>query len=620
MAHDRQLPCDGNGICMICKEKPSPEDILACQTCATPWHVQCLSLLHPQMLADALQWECPDCCPLPIDPNLAPVCVEVESPSGELIAVIRVIESDRSLSEQEKARKRQHLVSGGLGSLEIEKEERKNKSNEILDIFRENLNCSFCMQMLERPVTIPCGHNFCLRCFKRWIGQGKHNCANCRAEIPTKIATQPRINSMLVIAIRMAKQSKSTTTPGPQSVIHHVVNQNRPDKAYTTERAKKPGKANACSGKIFVTVPPDHFGPILAENDPTRNQGVLVGESWDCRLDCRQWGVHRPPVGGIAGQSNYGAQSVVLSGGYEDDEDHGEWFLYTGSGGRDLSGNKRTNKEQTSDQGFGRFNEALRVSCREGYPVRVLRSHKVKHSSYAPERGFRYDGIYRIEKCWQKVGMQGFKMCRYLFVRCDNEPAPWTSDEHGDRPRPLPEIDDLKGETDITERKGNPSWDYDEEKCCWMWKRTPPHSRRQVDGGNSGKRKRTKPEYIAQDKLLKEFSCYICRKVMTLPLTTPCAHNFCKGCLEGVFAGQTFMRQRTCEGRRTLRAQKNIMKCPSCSNDISDFLTNPQVNRELMGVIESLQRRVEVEKETVESSGDGADSMDESSDEIMGEG
>ena len=29
---------------------------------------------------------------------------------------------------------------------------------------------------------------------------------------------------------------------------------------------------------------------------------------------------------------------------YEDDKDEGEWFLYTGSGGRDLSGNKRTNK------------------------------------------------------------------------------------------------------------------------------------------------------------------------------------------------------------------------------------------------------------------------------------
>lgn len=74
------------------------------------------------------------------------------------------------------------------------------------------------------------------------------------------------------------------------------------------------------------------------------HQGVLVGDHWKDRLDCRQWGAHFPHVAGIAGQSKIGAQSVVLSGGYEDDRDEGEWFLYTGSGGRDLTGNKRVNK------------------------------------------------------------------------------------------------------------------------------------------------------------------------------------------------------------------------------------------------------------------------------------
>lgn len=144
------------------------------------------------------------------------------------------------------------------------------------------------------------------------------------------MASQPRINSTLVVAIRMAKMSKSMVNGGPSKVYHFVHNQDKPEKAYTTERAKKNGMANAASGKIFVTVPSDHFGPILAENDPERNQGVLVGESWESRLECRQWGVHFPPVAGIAGQSKHGAQSVVLSGGYKDDEDHGEWFLYTG--------------------------------------------------------------------------------------------------------------------------------------------------------------------------------------------------------------------------------------------------------------------------------------------------
>lgn len=219
------------------------------------------------------------------------------------------------------------------------------------------------------------------------------------------MASQPRINSQLAIAIRLAKVSRSdgAGAGGPPKVYHFLHNQDRPDKAFTTERAKKSGKANACSGKIFVTVAPDHFGPIPSENDPTRNRGVLVGDTWEDRMECRQWGAHLPHVAGIAGQSTYGSQSVALSGGYVDDEDHGEWFLYTGryfffylslllfsfliwffvigflsdlfffSGGRDLSGNKRTNKNQSFDQKFENMNEALRVSCRKGYPVRVVR-------------------------------------------------------------------------------------------------------------------------------------------------------------------------------------------------------------------------------------------------------
>lgn len=35
------------------------------------------------------------------------------------------------------------------------------------------------------------------------------------------------------------------------------------------------------------------------------------------------------------------------------------------------------------------------------------------------------------------------------------------SDDHGDRPRPLPVVIELKNAIDITERTGSPSWDYD---------------------------------------------------------------------------------------------------------------------------------------------------------------
>ena len=42
------------------------------------------------------------------------------------------------------------------------------------------------------------------------------------------------------------------------------------------------------------------------------------------------------------------------------------------------------------------------------FPLFLGRSHKEKRSSYAPEAGVRYDGVYRIEKCWRKKGIQAW--------------------------------------------------------------------------------------------------------------------------------------------------------------------------------------------------------------------
>jgi E3 ubiquitin-protein ligase UHRF1 len=113
------------------------------------------------------------------------------------------------------------------------------------------------------------------------------------------------------------------------------------------------------------------------------------------------------------------------------------------------------------------------------------------------------------------------------------------SDDHGDRPRPLPVIKEIKDAIDITERKGSPSWDYDvsycsfalllgsygvllsgellifkckmfhfdsqEEKSCWMWKKCPPPSRKQVDDGDSDSGKRTrKPKRQAKNMSVKQ--------------------------------------------------------------------------------------------------------------------
>ncbi|KAL0029719.1 hypothetical protein WJX79_004500 [Trebouxia sp. C0005] len=53
-----------------------------------------------------------------------------------------------------------------------------------------------------------------------------------------------------------------------------------------------------------------------------------------------------------------------------------------------------------------------------------------KRSAYAltKEEPVQDGGIYRIAHCWRKPGTQKFLVCRYLFVRCDKEPAPCSTE------------------------------------------------------------------------------------------------------------------------------------------------------------------------------------------------
>lgn len=169
---------------------------------------------------------------------------------------------------------------------------------------------------------------------------------------------------------------------------------------------------------------PNVFGEI---------DGVEVGTWWATRVECSHAGIHRPTVAGIHGSEVEGAYSIALSGGYEDDLDVGECFTYTGEGGRDLKGTKSNPKNlrtapQSKDQTLTRGNLALSRNCELGRPVRVIRGYKLK-SEFAPEEGYRYDGLYTVEKYWNTVGLSGFGVWKFALRRSsDQAPPPWTMD------------------------------------------------------------------------------------------------------------------------------------------------------------------------------------------------
>ncbi|XP_063311668.1 E3 ubiquitin-protein ligase UHRF1 [Pelobates fuscus] len=350
------------------------------------------------------------------------------------------------------------------------------------------------------------------------------------------------------------------------------------------------GKGMACVGRTreCTIVPSNHYGPI---------PGVPVGTMWKFRVQVSEAGVHRPHVAGIHGRSNDGSYSLVLAGGYEDDVDNGNEFTYTGSGGRDLSGNKRT-AEQSCDQKLTNMNRALALNCsapindktgavakdwKAGKPVRVVRNAKGrKHSKYAPEDGNRYDGIYKVVKYWPEQGKSGFLVWRYMLRRDDEEPAPWSK---GGKER----VEKLGLTLQYPEGYLESVLNKEREKENKLNDLETPEKgkrKRKSDKGDvlevlDGTPKKVKVELyklsteqkalIKEDTLntkswnevmpfLKEgpkflskveetFLCICCQEVVYEPITTECLHNICKGCLDRSF-------------------KASVYSCPACRFDL----------------------------------------------------
>ena len=54
---------------------------------------------------------------------------------------------------------------------------------------------------------------------------------------------------------------------------------------------------------------------------------ISIGQLFNSRRELYEAGVHRAREAGIVGRSEVGAESMVLSGGYADDEDYGEIII-----------------------------------------------------------------------------------------------------------------------------------------------------------------------------------------------------------------------------------------------------------------------------------------------------
>jgi len=144
------------------------------------------------------------------------------------------------------------------------------------------------------------------------------------------------------------------------------------------------------------------------------HNGLQIGAWFATRLVALFRGAHGSTQAGIAGNQDDGAYSIVVAGFYDQlDEDRGHAIFYSGSGSHD-----NTDPRQPAPSTAGTL--ALQASIAHGRPVRVIRASSGR-SQWAPTRGCRYDGLYKVVAALHARNQKGGLYEQFKLVRLEDQ-------------------------------------------------------------------------------------------------------------------------------------------------------------------------------------------------------
>lgn len=127
-------------------------------------------------------------------------------------------------------------------------------------------------------------------------------------------------------------------------------------------------------------------------------------------------------MGGITGNDDTGAYSVIVGKGGNEDLGDTIWYLPPGS-------DKKSKVYATMDSPGAL---TLARSILTELPVRVIRAANGNSVEYRPKAGFRYDGLYEVKSVEENLTDAGGSYVRFELTRLPNQ-TPINKDRPNDK-------------------------------------------------------------------------------------------------------------------------------------------------------------------------------------------
>ncbi|XP_038123697.1 tripartite motif-containing protein 16-like [Cyprinodon tularosa] len=85
----------------------------------------------------------------------------------------------------------------------------------VVQLDQDNFSCSICLELLKDPVTIPCGHSYCISCIKGyWDGENQRSICSC-PQCRTEFIPRPVLEKSVMLADLVKGLKRKGCKPAP---------------------------------------------------------------------------------------------------------------------------------------------------------------------------------------------------------------------------------------------------------------------------------------------------------------------------------------------------------------------------------------------------------------------